>query len=138
MYDAKGMGNVETKHSIEPFARATYFTHTSTHTGIYKQLIAQSSPFTHSRLNASTTSFLLPTIEKKNYFPSKLEAHSNFRMTPLYSILTLFLLLAQLPATRMTPLRNAKPQVRVSLLFVEVRGLIDPPRESAANDAAED
>ena len=74
--------------------------------------------------------------EKKISF-SKHEAHPNSRMTPLNSAFTLFLLLASLPVTRMTPLHNAKTQVRIALLFAEAHGLIDTPREGGANDASD-
>ena len=57
-------------------------------------------------------------------------------MSPLYSALTLLLLLASLPAAQMTPLPNAEPKVRIALLFADSRGLIALPSEGAANDAS--
>ena len=68
-----------------------------------------------------------PSYDREKIFLLETRDQSKVRMSPLNSALTLSLLLTSLPAAEMTPLRNAKSQVRIALLFAEVFRTHRPP-----------
>ena len=117
-----------------PFDHTTFHMHTSIHTTTY-----HSVEFIHSFVPQLLDNFLPPSSRsRKNPRNSKPISKKELKMTSSITALVSFFLLLQLPVTRMAPLRNAKPQVRVSLLFAEIHGFTDSPREGAANDASDD
>ena len=136
-YDASRMENVVRKTFNRAIRSRTTHQSFLTHSGIYITTY-RSVESIHSFSPQLLDNFFPPflRLRKKNIPFSKTRDQSKARMSPLNSALTILLLCASLPPTGMTPLHNAKPKVRIALLFADSRGFTDLPPEGAANGAS--